>query len=280
MLEAGPQLAATAAEARHPVPFTSPKLQFRRELAGLDYSGQRERVRPEGPTADAPVQMRRPASPSGSIEEEARQKNEWKSGAVTKHVNKMGLGIDPLKLWVGIYKGIKTGDYSDFEKLAKSVTFAWPGGPLCLWSGAGTETFANNTGTSLNETALGKLLAGLTINTGAWPQKKRLWEIISKEFVERHAKGQVHVFIGIGYGQRGGIRPESVFGGTEKKAIDKMKASGVRVSLKYHCIVTNGSGGFKDALQTKSPGSVPPPRSLFWKTGKNADIGKTNPDAT
>lgn len=93
------------------------------------------------------------------------------------------------------------------------------------------------------------------------------------------ARGEVHIFLGIGdYTQRGGIRPEAVFGGTEKETIEKLKRKFPEHAIEpvYHCVVSVGGAFVEPIGPFRDPGQVPGPRSLFWATGNASDIGKTN----
>lgn len=253
-------------------------------VSALTYDEQVEALRPQLPimlnagyAQNDSVQMSPSPAPT-SIEDRARAAIEWTDGRVAAHIRTTGLAVDPEAMWIAAFKAMETGDMSDFNALVATIPFRLPNGPLILWSGEGAEDAGKAVGTDINSTDLGVLLKGLKIDSYTWPNQQKLWESISARF-STAARGEVHIFLGISsYTSRGGIRPESVFGGTEKETIEKLQRTFPAYAIRpiYHCVV-QVSGAFAEPIGPFSDsGSVPEPRSLFWATGKASDVSKTN----
>jgi hypothetical protein len=257
-------------------------VQLKRELAGLPSPERGARVRPPAapaahsePAGEAPVQMVTPEAPGDDVATKiAKYKGYLDSKGIAQSQQIAQL----------VHEALETRDNSKFTAAAALVPLdPLPAGrPLCLWSGHGCKEKAEATGVELNTTSVGKLASDWKFLGRSFPELFPLWCAVSARFVQS-AKGEVHIFIGYsGYDHAGGIRANSVFGSTEKKALEDLAAAKpeLRIVPKYHSVAAvhdlptgTITGTAEGVPVSEDPAGVPEPKSLYWVTGNAGHVG-------
>lgn len=279
-----PKSGHTLRGAERPSNSGSSVVQLRREIAGLPYEEQAARVRPptlqrtshSGPAREAPVQMVTPEAPGDDQDTKIRK---YKGYLDSKSIAK-SQQIAEL-----VYEGLKSSNASKFDAAAALVPLdpLPTGRPLCLWSGHGCKELAEANGVELNTTKVGKLASDWKFLGRTYPDLYPLWCAVSARFVQS-AVGKVEIWLGYsGYETAGGIRSKSVFGSTEKKALEDLAAAkpALRIVPNYHSIAAVHDipkGTIKTTKEglpaTPKDSDVPQPKTLYWVTGDPGHVGK------